>query len=105
MKNKQDLFKNVIKDIERYIDEQVETRYRERILNDSEYDLQEEKRVIANERISLRALPDILSATDIAKCLGISRSRIYELFRIKEDHGGIPNFAIGNSRRAQKTDF
>ncbi|MDR1701654.1 MAG: helix-turn-helix domain-containing protein [Sporomusaceae bacterium] len=54
-------------------------------------------------------LPDILTAQHIADYLGISRRRVYELFQIKPEFGGIKNFDLGAakrcSKRAQKTDF
>lgn len=50
-------------------------------------------------------LPEILTAKDISKYLRISRSSVYELFRTKVEYGGIPNIAIGLSKRVQKKDF
>ena len=50
-------------------------------------------------------LPEILTAQHIADYLGISRRRVYELFQLKPDFGGIPNFDIGNSKRVEKKDF
>lgn len=50
-------------------------------------------------------LPDILTAQNIADYLGISRRRVYELFQMKPEHGGIPNFDIGFSKRVRKEDF
>ena len=50
-------------------------------------------------------LPDILTARHIAEYLAISRRRVYELFQLSQEHGGIPNFAIGASKRAEKSDF
>lgn len=51
------------------------------------------------------SLPDTLTAQHIAEFLGISRRRVYELFQIHPDFGGIPNFEIGASKRVEKTDF
>ncbi|MGJ9458527.1 helix-turn-helix domain-containing protein [Oceanobacillus sp. CF4.6] len=51
------------------------------------------------------SLPDTLTAVHISKILGISRRRIYELFKIHVDHGGIPNFEIGISKRVEKSDL
>lgn len=51
------------------------------------------------------SLPDTISAKHIAKFLGISRRRVYELLQIHEDNGGIPNFSIGTSKRVEKSDF
>lgn len=50
-------------------------------------------------------LPDILTAQNIADYLGISRRRVYELFQLSPEHGGIPNFDIGFSKRVRKEDF
>ncbi|WP_023987478.1 helix-turn-helix domain-containing protein [Paenibacillus polymyxa] len=54
---------------------------------------------------SLEELPEILSAQLIANYLGISRSTVYTLFQTKPQFGGIPNFEVGNSKRADKKDF
>lgn len=54
---------------------------------------------------SLDELPEILTAQDIAKYLRISRGSVYELFKIRPEQGGIPNIAIGLSRRVEKKDF
>lgn len=51
------------------------------------------------------SLPDTLTAKHIAEFLGISRRRVYELFQTHVEHGGIPNFAIGTSKRVEKSDF
>lgn len=50
-------------------------------------------------------LPDILTAQHIADYLTISRRRVYELFKLKPEYGGIPNFDIGFSKRVKKIDF
>ena len=50
-------------------------------------------------------MPDILTAQNIADYLGISRRRVYELFRMPVETGGIPNFDIGFSKRVEKKDF
>ncbi|MCY9737939.1 helix-turn-helix domain-containing protein [Paenibacillus alvei] len=50
-------------------------------------------------------LPDILTASDIAKYLKLSRRRVYELFDLSPEMGGIPNFNIGLSRRVRKEDL
>ncbi|MCO5381812.1 MAG: helix-turn-helix domain-containing protein [Desulfosporosinus sp.] len=50
-------------------------------------------------------LPEILTAKHIAAYLGISRRRVYELFQLKTDYGGIPNFEIGLTKRVEKKDF
>lgn len=51
------------------------------------------------------SLPDTLTAAHISQFLGISRRRIYELFKVKVEHGGIPNFEIGASKRVEKSDL
>lgn len=57
------------------------------------------------EHISIDELPEILTAQNIADYLGISRRRVYELFQLKLEAGGIPNFEIGISKRVEKKDF
>lgn len=54
---------------------------------------------------SLSELPEILTAKHIAEYLSISRRRVYELFQLKPEYGGIPNFEIGKSKRVDKVDF
>ncbi|MFB4472912.1 helix-turn-helix domain-containing protein [Bacillus sp. Marseille-P3661] len=51
------------------------------------------------------SLPDTLTAQHIAEFLGISRRRVYELFQRQVEHGGIPHFSIGTSKRVEKSDF
>jgi len=55
--------------------------------------------------VKMDQLPDILTAQNIADYLGISRRRVYELFQMTPEHGGIPNFDIGFSKRVRKEDF
>ena len=50
-------------------------------------------------------LPEILTAKEISDYLKISRRRVYELFLLKPEFGGIPNIAIGASKRVRKKDF
>ncbi|MFS1511850.1 helix-turn-helix domain-containing protein [Chengkuizengella sp. SCS-71B] len=50
-------------------------------------------------------LPEILTAQDIANYLKISRRRVYGLYQLNPEQGGIPNFSIGNSHRVVKEDF
>lgn len=50
-------------------------------------------------------LPRILTAQHIAKYLGISRRRVYELLQTSEEAGGIRCFKIGSSKRVDKEDF
>ena len=51
------------------------------------------------------SLPDTLTASHIAQFLGISRKTVYELFKLRVEHGGIPNFDIGASKRVEKADL
>lgn len=62
---------------------------------------------LQNQRqsITLDHLPEILTALNIANYLSISRRRVYELFQLKPEAGGIPNFEIGLSKRVEKGDF
>jgi len=53
----------------------------------------------------MNELPEILTAQHIATYLGISRGKIYTLFQVNPASGGIPNFAIGTSKRVEKKDF
>ncbi|MEC0266709.1 DNA-binding protein [Paenibacillus anseongense] len=50
-------------------------------------------------------LPDVLTASHIASYLGLSRRRVYELFQLKVEVGGIKNFEIGISKRVMKEDL
>lgn len=59
-----------------------------------------EKRVL-----TLETLPEIITAQHIADYLSISRRRVYELFQLKPEAGGITNFEIGFSKRVKKVDF
>lgn len=57
------------------------------------------------KQYTAETLPDILTAQNIADYLIISRRRVYELFQLKPEFGGIPNFDIGMSKRVVKQDF
>ncbi|MEG6521093.1 helix-turn-helix domain-containing protein [Desulfotomaculum sp. 1211_IL3151] len=57
------------------------------------------------KQYTVETLPDVLTAQHIADFLIISRRRVYELFDIKPEAGGIPNFEIGQSRRVEKQDL
>lgn len=50
-------------------------------------------------------LPPIICAQHIADYLSISRRRVYELFDLIPQAGGIPNFDVGYSKRVRKEDF
>jgi hypothetical protein len=55
--------------------------------------------------ITWESLPDALTAAHIAEFLCISRKTVYELFKLNVEHGGIPNFEIGASKRVEKADL
>ncbi|MNW45489.1 Helix-turn-helix domain protein [compost metagenome] len=55
--------------------------------------------------VNYEALPDLLTAQHIADYLSISRRRVYELFQIPPDRGGIPCIEIGMSKRVDKRDL
>lgn len=57
------------------------------------------------QSFTMESLPEILTAQHIASYLGISRRRVYELFQVFPDAGGIRNFDIGFSKRVDKKDF
>ena len=58
-----------------------------------------------NQYTTWESLPDTLTASHIAQFLGISRKTVYELFKLNVEHGGIPNFDIGASKRVEKADL
>lgn len=60
---------------------------------------------ITKKYFTAETLPEILTAQNIADYLSISRRRVYELFQLKPNYGGIPNFEIGLSKRVDKNDF
>ncbi|WP_411734993.1 helix-turn-helix domain-containing protein [Paenibacillus sp. M2] len=91
--------------INRYIDEKVDIRFREKILQTDKNNEDERKEKKSSKGTILNELPEILSAQNIADYLSISRPRVYELFQIKNSSGGIPNFSIGATRRVVKIDF
>ena len=47
-------------------------------------------------------LPDMLTAEMISSYIGISRRRVYELFQMSEQAGGIRNFEVGDAKKASK---
>lgn len=53
----------------------------------------------------MNELPNILTAQDIADYLRIGRKRVYELMDLSPEHGGIPTFNVGRSRRVERKDF
>ncbi|MEH6904740.1 helix-turn-helix domain-containing protein [Neobacillus drentensis] len=58
-----------------------------------------------NQYTTWESLPDTLTAAQIGQFLGISRKTVYELFKLNIEHGGIPNFEIGASKRVEKADL
>lgn len=50
-------------------------------------------------------LPDLLTAQYIADYISISRRRVYELFQLPVDRGGIPCIEIGTTKRVDKRDL
>lgn len=68
--------------------------------------LDEFQRSKSEQWTSLRELPDVLLADDIAKYLHKSKQTIYTLFKIPPEHGGIPVIRDnGRARRCLKSDF
>lgn len=61
--------------------------------------------IAANAHKGHGNLPDVLTAGQIADYLSVSRQAVYELLQINPEYGGIPNFAIGKSKRVEKRDF
>jgi excisionase family DNA binding protein len=57
------------------------------------------------KHIPWESLPDSLTAHQACEILEISRRRVYELFKIYVNHGGIPTFQIGASIRVDKNDL
>lgn len=55
--------------------------------------------------MKMEDMPEIISASHISKYLHVSRNRIYELFQIKPEYGGIPCFTVGTQKRVLKSDF
>lgn len=55
--------------------------------------------------MKIQELPEILTAIHISRYLAISRGKVYELLKQIPSAGGIPNFAVGTSRRVAKIDF
>ncbi|OIJ16209.1 DNA-binding protein [Anaerobacillus arseniciselenatis] len=55
--------------------------------------------------IPWESLPVFLTAQQVCEILEMSRRRVYELFKIHVDHGGIPTFQIGATIRVDKRDF
>jgi excisionase family DNA binding protein len=57
------------------------------------------------EYTTWESLPDTLTAQQISDFLGISRKTVYALLKVNVEHGGIPNYEIGISKRVEKADF
>lgn len=84
-------------------------RTKEELEHEQEYHIEEDddaKRADEGD-ILMRTddLPEILTAKHIAKYLGLSLRRVYELFQTNPKAGGIQNFNIGASKRVEKRDF
>jgi len=59
----------------------------------------------SSRKPTMAELPEILTAQNIADYLSITRKTVYELFKRNPDHGGLPCFNIGTSKRVDKDDF
>lgn len=57
------------------------------------------------DNITLESLSEILTAQDIADYLKISRGTVYDLMKSTPECGGIPNIAIGITKRVEKADL
>lgn len=55
--------------------------------------------------MKIENLPDVLTATDVSKFLGISANKTYELMRINQSAGGLPVLKIGRNVRVLKSDL
>ncbi len=64
-----------------------------------------QKPITASAHKGFDNLPDVLTPQQIADHLSVSRQRVYELIRINPEYGGLPNFAVGKSKRINKIDF
>ena len=58
-----------------------------------------------SQAITYEEFPDILTAKHISGHLHLSKVRVYELFRLSVDAGGIKSFDIGRSKRVVKQDY
>ncbi|MNW51879.1 Helix-turn-helix domain protein [compost metagenome] len=50
-------------------------------------------------------LPDLMTAQNVADYISISRRRVYELFHLPVESGGIPCIEIGTTKRVDKRDL
>ncbi|WP_059050026.1 helix-turn-helix domain-containing protein [Paenibacillus senegalimassiliensis] len=50
-------------------------------------------------------LPDVCSPQVVADFLGLSRDTVYELCQLSIDHGGLPSYTIGASRKIDLDDL
>ena len=48
---------------------------------------------------------EFLTADDISKLLRVDRRRVYELFQLKVEYGGIKCMQIGRTKRVLRKDF
>ena len=54
---------------------------------------------------TLDMMPDVLTAKDISEHIGLSRYTVYELMKLPQDRGGIPNIKVGKSKRVLKSEY
>lgn len=54
---------------------------------------------------NFEVLPDLLTAQNVADYISISRRRVYELFQLPVERGGIPCITIGTTKRVDKRDL
>ncbi|MCP1134376.1 hypothetical protein NKT34_13810 [Paenibacillus polysaccharolyticus] len=55
-----------------------------------------------NRNTPLEDLPEILTPQEIADHMGLDRYAVYEMMKIPQKLGGIPNFPLGNGKRPHK---
>lgn len=55
-----------------------------------------------NRNTPLEELPEIMTPQDIADHMELDRYTVYELMKIPQHLGGIPNFPLGNGKRPHK---
>lgn len=58
-----------------------------------------------NQNKSLEDYPEMMTAAHISQYCGISRKKVYELFKLNPDIGGIPCIEIGITKRVRKETF
>ncbi|MHA6253206.1 helix-turn-helix domain-containing protein [Oceanobacillus sp. CAU 1775] len=98
-KNEEQKRKRGINIIEKWLKE-----LEDNICNGDENEKEPTDRMSKNHQ-SWESLPDTLTALEISQFLKISRRRVYELFQLHVNAGGIPYYEIGASKRVDKRDF